>query len=98
MSRDPEPLTSRDLLIVGLRLIAAWVFTQGFFRFTSYLDLKVFRFNEIPGTSSINPTSYLFYAACDFAMALVLAVGAPNLADWGRKDMPEKPEPREDAA
>ncbi len=67
----------REWFVLGIRLFGLWLLTRGVGCVANFVDFRI-GLNELPpGTS---PNGYLFYAACDFALAAYFLLGARHLA------------------
>jgi hypothetical protein len=73
--RDPHkqvPMNPLEWFVLGIRLFGVWLLTKGVAYFASFIDLRF----GLTGTSGdTNPNSYLYYAACDFALAAYFLLG-----------------------
>jgi len=76
-SRKQTPVNSREWFVLGIRLFGVWLLTRGVGYFASFIDFR-FGLTGTPGESS--PNSYLYYAACELALAAYFLLGARHLA------------------
>jgi hypothetical protein len=70
-------MDSREWFILGIRIFGIWLLTRGVGYFASFVD---FRFGLTGTSGELSPNSYLYYAACELALAAYFLVGARHLA------------------
>ena len=70
-------MSPQEWFVLGIRLFGVWLLTKGVAYFASFVDLRL-ALTGIPGDTNAN--GYLYYAACDFALAAYFLLGARHLA------------------
>src|SRR6056297_1996794 len=76
-SSKQVPMNPHEWFVLGIRLFGVWLLTKGVAYFASFVDFR-FGLTGTPGESS--PNSYLYYAACELALAAYFLLGARHLA------------------
>ena len=70
-------MSPREWFVLGIRLFGLWLLTRGVTYLSGFVDLRLGLGVPLRGT---NANGFLFYAACDFALAAHFLFGARHLA------------------
>jgi hypothetical protein len=70
-------MNPREWFVLGIRLFGLWSLTRGAGYLASFVDLRMGLNEMLPGAGA---KTYLFHAACEFAIAAYFLFGARHLA------------------